>query len=63
MPWTELSRMDQRQQFLADHLRGRFTMRELCERYGISRKTGYQWVTRVAEEGTPLGARRPSRGR
>ena len=26
-------------------------MRELCERYGISRKTGYKWVARVAEDG------------
>ena len=51
MPWTELSSMDQRAQFLADHRRGHFTMRELCERYGISRKTGYKWVARVAEDG------------
>ena len=39
MPWTELSPTDQLQQFLADHRRGQLTMRELCERYGSSRKT------------------------
>ncbi len=51
MPCTEFSPMDQRQHFLADHRRGHFTMRELCERYGISRKTGYKWVARVTEVG------------
>jgi hypothetical protein len=43
--------MDQRSAFLADQRRGLFTMRELCARDGISRKTGYQWVARVVEDG------------
>ena len=51
MSWMETSPMDQRQQFLADHRRGHVTMRELRERYAISRKTGYTWVDRMAVEG------------
>ena len=43
--------MDQREQFLADYRRGHFTMQELCVRYAISRKTGYKWMARVADEG------------
>ena len=51
MPWMEMSPMDQREAFLAEHRRGLYTMQELCDRYAISRKTGYKWVARVAEEG------------
>jgi transposase InsO family protein len=43
--------MDQREQFLVDYRRGHFSMQELCMRYAISRKTGYKWVARVAEDG------------
>jgi putative transposase len=43
--------MDQRLQFVADHQRGLYTMRELCARYAISRKTGYKWVARYDAEG------------
>lgn len=46
MPWDEATRMTQRARFvlaLADY---RYTMTELCERYGISRKTGYKWAQR-----------------
>jgi transposase InsO family protein len=43
--------MDQRVAFIADWLRGEWTMTELAERYAISRKTGYKWVDRY--EGDP----------
>jgi putative transposase len=43
--------MDQRVAFIADWLREEWTMMELAERYGISRKTGYKWVERY--EGDP----------
>ena len=33
--------MDQREAFLAEHRRGLYTMHELCDRYAVSRKTGY----------------------
>lgn len=42
--------MDQRMQFIADHQRGLYVMTELCARYGISRKTGYKWLTRYATD-------------
>ena len=32
--------MDQRLQFVSDALSDRFTMTELCERYGVSRRIG-----------------------
>lgn len=38
--------MDQRVAFIADWLRGEWTMTELAERYAISRKTAYKWVDR-----------------
>jgi transposase InsO family protein len=43
--------MEQRTQFLTDHQRGLYPMRELCARYGVSRKTGYKWLARYAAEG------------
>jgi putative transposase len=51
MPWLETSPMEQRERFIEDHAVGLYTMTELCERYGISRKTGYKWLERFAEEG------------
>jgi transposase len=46
--------MDQKTLFVADHLRALFSMTELCERFGISRKTGYKWLARFQTEG-PAG--------
>ena len=40
MPWSETTPMDQKMQFIADYLRGELGMTELCELYGIARKTG-----------------------
>src|SRR6266851_6552442 len=64
MPWRETSPMDQRTQFVADHLRDALSIAELCELYGISRKTGYKWIDRYVRHG-PAGleerSRRPRR--
>ena len=38
--------MDARVQFVGDYAGGELTMTELCDRYGISRQTGYKWVAR-----------------
>jgi transposase InsO family protein len=43
--------VEQREQFIADLHRGLYSMTELCERYSISRKTGYKWRDRHALEG------------
>ena len=51
MPWLEIAPMEQRARFIADVRAGLYSMTELCERYGISRKSGYKWVERVAEGG------------
>src|SRR5262245_37378335 len=64
MTWRETSLMDQRTQFIADHLRDMQSMSELCAAYGISRKTGYKWIDRYLRQG-PAGleerSRRPGR--
>jgi transposase-like protein len=46
--------MRERVRFVSDVSRGEQAVGELCERYGISRKAGYKWLQRFAEEG-PLG--------
>ena len=53
MPWKETCAVDQRIALLADWLRDEWTMTELAERYGISRKTAYKWVDRYDEDGAP----------
>jgi hypothetical protein len=52
--------MNERMRFVTDWERGLYSMVELCERYGVSRKTGYQWVERYEREG-PDGLRERSR--
>ncbi|MEP6744755.1 MAG: helix-turn-helix domain-containing protein, partial [Gemmatimonadota bacterium] len=47
----EIVLMDQRTQFIADHRQGLYPVTELCARYGISRKTGYKWLTRFEAHG------------
>ena len=62
MPWSETSPMHERLQFVADVCRAHDSMTTLCDRYGISRKTGYQVYARYVREG-PAGlldhSRRP----
>jgi len=64
MPWLELSPMEQRLQLVRDFESGLFSMTELAEQYGVSRRTAYKWVARFeASDGdiTALGdrSRRP----
>lgn len=51
MPWRESSAMDARVEFVMEVLRGEDSVTALCERYGISRKTGYKWCDRFRLEG------------
>jgi transposase InsO family protein len=46
MPWKETCAMEERFLFISECLRGELPMSALCERYGISRKTGYKWLVR-----------------
>lgn len=54
MPWQEESTMQLRRQFIPDVQSGVTAITELCAAYGISRKTGYKWLTRYDAGG--LGA-------
>lgn len=60
MPWSETSPMDQRTQFIADFLRDTVNVTELCDLYGVSRKTGYKWIDRYLRQG-PAGLEERSR--
>ena len=51
MPWRSVKPMEEKIRFIGDYLSRVFSFTELCERYGISRKTGYKWVDRYIEEG------------
>jgi putative transposase len=41
----------QRQQFYRDYVSGQWSMSELCERYQVSRPTGYKWIGRIERDG------------
>ena len=62
MPWAERTLMLLRQEFVCLVEAGRIPMNQLCQRFGISRKTGYKWVRRYRADG-PAGltdrSRRP----
>src|ERR1041384_6434975 len=62
MPWKAELPMDQKTQFVSEYLRDSLSLTELCQRYHISRKTGYKWIARYEAEG-PVGlverSRRP----
>src|ERR1044071_8156850 len=51
MPWSNLSPMDHKTQFIADVLRHSQPLSELCLHYGVSRKTAYKWISRYHESG------------
>ena len=51
MPFKETRVMDQRQRFVLEVHHSLTSFSELCERYDISRKTGYKWIERWLTEG------------
>jgi len=51
MSWKETCVMDEKTAFIAEYLRGEVPMTVLCERFGVSRDTGYRLVRRYEEEG------------
>ncbi len=64
MPWREATAMSERSEFLSLVTQGDLTISALCQRYGVSRKTGYKWRRRAREFGpTELAdrSRRPHR--
>ena len=53
MPWSRTSPMAEKTKFIADYLRKILGVSELCDLYGISRKTGHELIR-------PLHQRRAS---
>ena len=53
MPWRQTCTVDQRVALVAEWLHDEWTMTELAERYGVSRKTAYKWVERYEAAGAP----------
>ncbi len=43
--------MEEKLRFVFEHQMGERSMRELCERYEISRETGYVWLRRYQQQG------------
>jgi len=62
MPWKETCAMDEKLRFVAAWEGGEYTVRELCEGFGVSRKTGYKWLARYEREGLD-GLKERSRAR
>jgi transposase InsO family protein len=62
MPWKDCSPMTLRQEFVVLASSVGENMTGLCERFGISRKTGYKWLARYRQkgiEGLENGSRQP----
>ena len=51
MPWTETDVCQERMKFVCEYQKGGWPMTELCEVFGISRKTGYKYLKRFRERG------------
>lgn len=51
MPWTETSPMNERVKFIAARLADEEPFSATCERFGVSRKTGYKWLDRYESGG------------
>src|SRR5205823_7323245 len=62
MPWKETSPMRERTEFIVEHRSGLYSFSALCEKYQISRKTGYKFLERFEVDGLE-GLRDRSRAR
>jgi len=51
MPWKEYRVIDEKIKFVVEAMDRDESMKNLCEKYGISRKTGYKWLNRYKEDG------------
>ncbi len=61
MSWKETDRVHQRHLFIEAYQSDLYSITELAERWGISRKTAYKWITRFEADGSPgLADRRRS---
>jgi transposase len=53
MTWRKVTPMEEIVRFVILAQSARFTVSELCEQFGISRKTGYKYLARYAAAGLP----------
>jgi transposase InsO family protein len=51
MGWKETNVVNERQEFIQEYLKHTEPFKALCERYGISEKTGHKWKNRFIENG------------
>ena len=51
MPWTETVPMHERRKFVEAYRSRTWSMSELCDRFSVSRKTGYKWLRRAEAGG------------
>jgi transposase InsO family protein len=51
MPWNKVTQMEELNRFVILAQTDRFTLTDLCEQFGISRKTGHKHLARYAEGG------------
>ena len=51
MPWQKVSPVDLRFEFNQAYATGFLSMTDLCDQFGISRRTGYKWLGRFEAEG------------
>ncbi|MFQ5924274.1 MAG: helix-turn-helix domain-containing protein, partial [Anaerolineales bacterium] len=64
MPWKGVTVSEQRQRFLEDFRLSYYSVTELADRFGVSRKTAYKWIRRYeqhGEQGFHELSRRPHR--
>ncbi len=60
MPWREVSKMDERREFVRLARLEGANRRELCRRFGIHPDTGYKWLHRFGSGEEPVDrSRRP----
>ena len=52
MPWMETDPVKERKKLLMEWLSGDFSVTDLSERHGVSRKTAHKWIGRYEAEGT-----------
>jgi transposase len=51
MPWKGVTVSEQRQRFLEDYQLNYYTVTDLEERFGVSRKTANKWIQRYEQYG------------
>ena len=62
MSWRNICPMDEKVKFIAAIKEDYYSMSEICEKFGVNRKTGYKWL-HIYENKGPNGLYAHSRAR